>query len=203
MDHTGLNLGARIREARRQRHLTLERLAEKSRLSIGFLSQVERDITRPSLGSLARIASSLDLPVSALLHLPDLPNAISRAEGRGLHVIPPDGLAFEQLSTTFPGQLLRALKLRVPPGYRGTTPPFEGELVVYALKGTIRYILDGTIYELEPGDAFHFSAMRGYEISNPNDSAAEVLAIGTEPLDGSHLRLLPDRPPRPNGGDEH
>jgi len=181
MDGATLKIGSRIREARRQRNLTLQRVSSKSGLSIGFLSQVERDITRPSLSSLVTIARSLDVPVSAFLHRPDLPNAVSRAEGRSAHSAGAGGLHLEQLSTTFPGQLLNAVKLEVPPHYRGAGRPFEGEQVVYVLKGTVRYLLDGTIYELEAGDAFHFSLNRPYEISNPTDQPSEVLTVGTEP----------------------
>lgn len=185
MQKAGLKIGSRIREARRQRHLTLQHVSSRSGLSIGFLSQVERDITHPSLSSLVTIARSLDLPVSVFLHRPDLPNAVSRAEGRGQHVLAGTDLTYEQLSTTFPGQLLKALKLHVPPRYRGKSPAFEGEQVVYALNGPVRYILDDTIYELETGDAFHFSSVRSYEISNPTDHPAEVLSVGTEPLNGN------------------
>jgi transcriptional regulator with XRE-family HTH domain len=197
MNRAALKIGAKIREARRQRRLTLQRVSSKSGLSIGFLSQVERDITRPSLSSLVTIARSLDVPVSAFLHRPDLPNAVSRSQGRGQHPSASDGLSFEQLSTTFPGQLLNAQKLHVPPRHRGSGPSVEGEQVVYVLQGTVRYILDGVIYELEAGDAFHFSSIHAYEISNPTDSPAELISIGTEPFAGSGTQngALPRQPP--------
>lgn len=185
MNGSALKIGAKIREARRHRRLTLQRVSSKSGLSIGFLSQVERDITRPSLSSLVTIARSLDLPVSAFLHSPDLPTAVSRADGRHAYPMRHGGPSVEQLSTTFPGQLLNATKLHVPARHRSNILSFEGEQVVYVLSGTVRYKLDDTIYELQAGDAFHFSTSQPYEIVNPTDDHAELLAIGTEPLSGN------------------
>jgi len=182
MQNAALKIGSKIREARRQRRLTLKRVSTKSGLSIGFLSQVERDITTPSLSSLVTIARSLDLPVSAFLHRPDLPNAVSRAEGRVAYPVSGTDCAFEQLSTTFPGQLLNAAKLHVPARSHCDPVTVEGEQIVYVLSGTIRYTVDATIFELQPGDAFHFSPEHPYSVSNPTDEPTELLSIGTQPL---------------------
>ena len=89
MSSEPLKVGLKIRDARKQRRLTLQRVAEATGLSIGFLSQVERDITTPSLSSLVTIAKALDLPVSSFLHQPDIPNAVSRRDGRVTYGINP------------------------------------------------------------------------------------------------------------------
>ena len=59
-------IGPRLREARRSKNLTLSELAERSDLTKGFLSQVERDMTSPSVGTLLRLCRALDLPVGHL-----------------------------------------------------------------------------------------------------------------------------------------
>src|SRR5690606_34935712 len=102
MDNDPLKVGQKIREARKRRRLTLQRVAEATGLSIGFLSQVERDITTPSLSSLVTIAKVLDLPVSAFLQQPEIPSAVSRREGRDAYAINPGWISYERLSTTFP-----------------------------------------------------------------------------------------------------
>jgi len=50
------NLGDAIRDERRKRKLTLERLSEKTKLSKSFLSQLERGLTQPSITSFKKIA---------------------------------------------------------------------------------------------------------------------------------------------------
>ncbi|BCP53587.1 hypothetical protein K32_22040 [Kaistia sp. 32K] len=183
-----LKVGVKIREARKQRRLTLQRVAEATGLSIGFLSQVERDITTPSLSSLVTIAKVLDLPVSAFLHQPEIPNAVSRREGRDSYAINPAWISYERLSTTFPGQMLNAVKMNVPPRYLSETTAHEGEEIVYVLSGTIRYVIDDTNFDLKAGDTLHFSAQRPHRVQNPTDQIAEVLSVGTQQLFGDPAR---------------
>jgi len=59
---SGSTLGAGIRSERLRQGLTLTNLAERADLSASALSQIERSITDPSVGSLRRIASALEVP---------------------------------------------------------------------------------------------------------------------------------------------
>ncbi len=59
VDEQSALLGARIRELRCARRLTLVQLAQQADLSHSFLSQLERGLARPSIGSLGRIARAL------------------------------------------------------------------------------------------------------------------------------------------------
>jgi DNA-binding XRE family transcriptional regulator len=56
-----------IRTARKQRDMTLAEVAEKTGLSISFLSDLERGRTDPSLSTLRRIAACYGMPVAYLL----------------------------------------------------------------------------------------------------------------------------------------
>ena len=47
-----MDIGKKIRELRIQNDLTLEALASRSELTKGFLSQVERNLTSPSISTL-------------------------------------------------------------------------------------------------------------------------------------------------------
>ena len=56
-----MTLGAQLKTAREKKGYTLKQLSEISGLSIGFISQVERGQTDPSLSSLKNLATALDL----------------------------------------------------------------------------------------------------------------------------------------------
>lgn len=60
-------LGKNIKYYRKQKKMTQEELAEKVGLSIGFISQVERGITRMSLDTLIDICNSLDCSAGDIL----------------------------------------------------------------------------------------------------------------------------------------
>ena len=62
-----MDIGDRIRELRRERGMTLRELAEKAKMSFGFLSDCEHNKTNPSIGTCQRIADALGVPASRLL----------------------------------------------------------------------------------------------------------------------------------------
>src|SRR5437773_9171693 len=66
MTGTELQLGPRIRSLRQARHVTLRELAEQAGVTESFLSQVEREVTSPSIASVQRIARALDLGIAEL-----------------------------------------------------------------------------------------------------------------------------------------
>jgi transcriptional regulator with XRE-family HTH domain len=64
-------LGTHVRAERLRQKLTLAQLAQGADLSASALSQIERGLTDPSIGSLRRIASALHVPCSQLLLEPE------------------------------------------------------------------------------------------------------------------------------------
>ena len=61
------NIGNRIKEIRKIKNITLQELAEKAGLSIGFLSKVERNLNSPNLANLYKICQALHIQVNELL----------------------------------------------------------------------------------------------------------------------------------------
>lgn len=59
--------GARLRELRSKRGMTLETLADEAKMSLTFLSDMERGIKVPSLTTLVRLAVALECKVTALV----------------------------------------------------------------------------------------------------------------------------------------
>src|SRR5215213_1926412 len=59
-------LGARVRSLRRERGWTLKDLGREAGLSHPFLSQLERGLARPSVGSVDRISRALGMSVGML-----------------------------------------------------------------------------------------------------------------------------------------
>src|SRR5579862_3067581 len=75
-------LGAFIREQRKQANLSLRQLAERTRLSNPYLSQVERGLHQPSVRVLRAISDALNLSAETLLTQAGLIDAIAaRAPG--------------------------------------------------------------------------------------------------------------------------
>ena len=63
-----MDIGKKLRELRKQNDLTLEDLASRSELTKGFLSQVERNLTAPSIATLEDILEALGSNLSEFFH---------------------------------------------------------------------------------------------------------------------------------------
>lgn len=151
LDEAASCLGARVRELRHERGLTLKALGRRAGLSHPFLSQLERGLARPSVGSVERIAGALEVPVGALWSTPRLEVAqiVRSAEGE------PDGEGVRELWGAGGGLRVRELTGgdRSWPAQAETT---SGEVVLYVVRGAIEVDLDGTAHELDAGDAMKF-----------------------------------------------
>jgi transcriptional regulator with XRE-family HTH domain len=158
VDDTAACLGARVRELRQDRGLTLKALGRRAGLSHPFLSQLERGLARPSVGSVERIAQALDVPVSALW-------ATRRPEHARL-VRAGEGTVVAHAEEGAPGGMrelaLGSSTVRVREwsgGGRGWPEEAEtttGEVLLYVVRGSIEVDLDGTVHVLEAGDALVF-----------------------------------------------
>jgi len=72
-----MKLGTRLRQLRKERRSTLMDLSEQTGLSVSFLSEIERDQTKPSLETLEKLALSYQLTVKQLLEDVDLGETVS------------------------------------------------------------------------------------------------------------------------------
>src|SRR6476469_10059109 len=78
-----LRLGQRLRQLRRDRHLTLRARAERAGITESFLSQVEREVASPSIASVQRIARALGLSIAELfVEEPPLGRIVRRGDRR-------------------------------------------------------------------------------------------------------------------------
>jgi quercetin dioxygenase-like cupin family protein len=178
-----LKLGGKVRARRRDRGMTLTDLSDRTGLSIGFLSQVERDITAPSLSSLALIARALDARVHDFIREPP-PVAHHHHDDGTAFAIDEGTLSYERLSGNFPGKQLNAIRMDVPAGYRSEETSHEGEEFVFVLSGVIRYVLGEKPIDLAAGDSLHFAARDRHRVENPGAAPAVVLTVVTQDLFG-------------------
>lgn len=172
-------VGALIRARRRQQHMTLEALGKAAEVSVGYLSQVERDHATPSLGTLAQIARALGVGIEYFVAAPTAKTALTRAGERHRFSLDGSSITYERLGTDFPGNTLSSFIMVVPPGYRSETVAHEGEEILYVLDGAITQRLDGDEMILGAGDSLHFRGNRPHSWSNHTETPARLLWTGT------------------------
>lgn len=177
-------LGADIRALRKARGLTLTSMAEALNRSVGWLSQVERDMSEATLMDLRQMAALLDVSVSSLIGTdgdPEEQGYIVRANGRRPIGNRADGLVeallspdltddFEMVHSTFePGSKITSAVTR---------PTQE---VGYIQSGKLDLWIDGRDFQLQSGDSFR---VRGepFRWSNPYDEPCVAIWVIAPPV---------------------
>jgi transcriptional regulator with XRE-family HTH domain len=177
-------------------HLTLQQLADTAGISVGYVSQVERDLATPSLGTLANIARTLDVGVDYFIATPDVGDALSRADERQAFSVSGSSVVYERIGTDFAGNVLSSFILTMPPGYRSETVSHEGEELYYMLDGRLTVRVDDEETTLASGDGFHFRGNRPHTWWNAGDQPARLLWTGT-------IALFRPRGATPGAGEAH
>lgn len=80
-------LGEQIRNIRKSRDFTLKALAEQTGLSIGYISQIERNLTDPSLSTLRKISAALDVPTYLFMGEAEADNTLTTRKKSDHHFI--------------------------------------------------------------------------------------------------------------------
>lgn len=137
----------RIKERRRELGRKLVEIAADANVSTGYLSAIENGTTIPSLPLLARLSHALELSLAELLR-----TSASTRLGRG-HLS--DALGKRRLASE--GSHLQIVRLASKPEEDGRAPVTLGDtdVFVFLYGGRLAIDVDGTEFELEPGDALH------------------------------------------------
>ena len=174
-------LGQQIRQRRRIKDFTLTQLAEKSGLSVGLLSQIERGISSPSLKSMTQICSALGIPVSWLFDTgstedPAEKGLIVRRSSRKRLDLGTYGVTKELLSPDLGGEMQIYLVTIRPGGHSGPeTYTHRGEEGGLVLAGALQLTVDDRIVVLYEGDSFRFSSSLPHRFANPGDTQSSVV----------------------------
>lgn len=178
------DLGTKLRQRRKDLGLTLEAVATSSGVTTGFISQVERNITSPSLASLTAMAEALDAHITDFFAPPPKPEETSRAEMRAMYSSPGGGFDFERLSTSFPGSTLNCLLVHHPPGFVIEEMTHEGEEIYFVMRGALTLVVDGVRTVLGTGDSMHFDSRRPHSVHNETSETVTVMVVNTMELFG-------------------
>ena len=183
----GESLGARLRARRKAIGKTMQQVADEASLTIGFISQIERGISTPSLASLYNVAKALDASVDMFVsRKPERTHSVvSHAGRRQTYKIDGTSRFYEFLERGFPDAKLNACLSHVPPGHASEMMSHEGEDFVYLVSGEMLYEVDGVEYRLGPGDTLHFDSHKPHRGENIGTETAVELWVGT-------MRLFPE-----------
>jgi transcriptional regulator with XRE-family HTH domain len=163
-------IGHLLRERRRHLDLTLDAVAEATSLTKGFLSDIERDKTSPSVASLVKLCEVLNMPVGDLFTSSE--SAVVRADERA--PIKFGGMGVSDHLLTPSGSLrLQAIWTEIEPKGTGGEQLYslraEEEFII-VLAGELALQLENETFILREGDAMTYDPRRLHTFYNPSDS---------------------------------
>jgi len=178
------SLGADIRALRKARGQTLEDLAAQLERSVGWLSQVERDLSAPSIDDLQKMAAALDVSLSLFFGNAETPKQergyVVRAKGRRA-IGSADGLTESLLSPDLTDDF-EVIHCSFAPGAgRKTGILRETQEVGTIIKGALTVWIGDHQFELSEGDSFR---VRGepYRWENPHNEPAIAIWVISPPV---------------------
>lgn len=173
-------IGKKIRELRLKLGLTQEELGARTELSKGFISQLENDVTSPSIATLMDILEALGTDISSffteqkeerIVYTPE--EMFEKTDG---------GCRIAWLVTSAQKNALEPILVTLEPGARSDEhDPHEGEEFGYVLSGTVTLADGDSRYRVSKGSSFYLKPKGIHYLINNGKATAKVLWISTPP----------------------
>lgn len=179
-----LTLGADLRALRKARGITLQAAADALGRSVGWLSQVERDISEPAIDDLRDLARLLDVSVSSLFRVQTAPGEdghIVRSHARRPIGSREAGLVEALLSPDLTDDFEVVHSTFEPGAAKAEAVARPTQEVGFIVSGQIRIWIDGTWFALGPGDSFRIRN-EPYRWENPHDQPCVAIWVIAPPV---------------------
>lgn len=177
-----MKIGEKIRRLRVKNSLTQEELAERCELTKGFISQVERDLTSPSIATLVDILEGLGT---------NLRDFFNDVEDEKVVFSKDDAFVTENQEYKYTLQwvvpnaqknLMEPILIEIQQGGSSKEDyPHEGEEFGYVISGIINIHIGNDKFKVRKGESFYFKANANHYISNEGKSVARVIWVSTPP----------------------
>lgn len=162
-----MDIGAKLKELRILKGLTQEELADRAELSKGFISQLERDLTSPSIATLMDILQCIGTSIGEFFNeTPEEQIVFGKTDYFEKH----DQELKNEIKWIIPNaqkNMMEPILLTLEPGGE-TYPdnPHEGEEFGYVLQGNISIHIGSKTYKAKKGESFYFVSDKKHYLSS-------------------------------------
>lgn len=177
-----INVGDRIRSARRNAQLSQQELAKLSNISINTLSLLERGMTSPTIATLQKLADTLNVDLSSFFLFSKIEQHVffSKATRREpIHIT--EGYIYD----LNPGSILPSFKpveIQVNPEMTSNKmAKHEGYEFLYCLENELMVMISDLSYLLEKGDSIFFNASLPHQWQNKTRETTKIIMIQLTP----------------------
>lgn len=176
-------IGAKIRQLRNQRAITLDALTMRTGFSPGYLSKIERGLSSPPIATLSRIASALGVKISEFFKDYERQQNISIVSPLERKSLTRDGQVYgyhyEALAHKRYNKLMEPFIITLYPKCDDRRMfVHRGEEMLFLLEGQIEMIYGDQQFKiLEPGTCIYIDASIPHRANNLGDIEAKLLVV--------------------------
>ena len=175
-----MELGTKLRDMRQQKNLTQEELADRCELTKGYISQLENDLTSPSITTLVDLLNALGSNLSEFFR-DETEEKIVFSESEYIEK-QSDGMTLEWVIPNAQKNMMEPVLVELAAGASTSTDfPHDGEEFGYVLEGKITVIRAGKSHTAKKGESFYYSADKEHQIENKGKSKAKFIWISAPP----------------------
>ncbi|MDR1664580.1 MAG: XRE family transcriptional regulator [Clostridiales bacterium] len=177
-----MQIGEKIKQLRIRTGLTQEELASRCDLSKGFISQVERDITSPSIATLVDILESLGTNLPEFFKEPEIDNIVYKQEDAYSTEDEALGYKITWIIPNAQKNGMEPILLKLKPGGRTSEySPHAGDVFGFVAAGAVTLWVGRKKWKVKKDECFYYAAGETYLIENHTKSDAEVIWVTSPP----------------------
>ena len=182
-------IGAKIKNIRESKQLSIEEVAERSGLGIEQIERIEGNLDFPSLAPLIKIARVLGVRLGTFLDdQAELGPVVCRkkdseADGIGFTNNATQGhkhMDYHSLSQDKSGRHMEPFLIEIAPSEEGEDfilSTHEGEEFIYVLNGVVEINYGKNTYILEEGDSIYYDSIVAHHVHAAADNKARILVV--------------------------
>lgn len=177
-----MKIGHKIKELRIMKNLTQEELADRAELSKGFISQLERDLTSPSIATLVDILQVLGTDLTEFFQDSTEEQIVFHDSDYFEKIDDNLGNKIEWIIPNAQKNIMEPIRLTLQPG-GSTYPdiPHEGEEFGYVLSGSITIFIGNKKYKAKKGESFYFTPGSTHYIKASDKTGATLIWVSSPP----------------------
>ncbi len=175
-----MEIGIKIKQLRLQCGLTQEELANRCELTKGYISQLENEITSPSIQTLMDILSALGTTISDFFS-ENVDEQIVFGEDDFFEKVESDHKIVWLVPNSQKNEM-EPIKIEIQP-HSALSPdmPHEGEEFGFVLSGELVLHLGKKSYAIKAGETFYYESSKVHYLENKQDTVATALWVSSPP----------------------
>lgn len=176
-----MELGERLKHLRKQKGLTLQNLSDITDLSMGFLSNIERDLTSPTISHLQKICSALNIDLVDIIQ-PSVENKVlvKQNERREIFYSKESKIKYELITEGQKSINGMCITMEEGADYGKISYGHSSDELGIVVKGTMQIEIGGKLYIVNEGDTVYIQANVPHKYKNigPSKCISYWILIG-------------------------